>query len=124
MDFYLLSLPNPLFPIIRQLRGILSIASHIFSRGSPQWIFLTATICSHLTKLKLVDKQFTITSKVVRVHSSEEDSYLFLPRSSVDNVQGLMVRLHSILLHNDRIRELTHRDQSCIVAIKQTNKYQ
>lgn len=33
---YLLTLPSPLLPITRQLKGILSIASHIFSRGSPQ----------------------------------------------------------------------------------------
>lgn len=42
---YLLSLPRPLFPMIRQLRGILSMASHIFSRGSPQQIFKSTMIC-------------------------------------------------------------------------------
>lgn len=47
MKSNLLSLPSPLFPITRQLRGIWSIASHIFSRGSPQKIFITTTICPH-----------------------------------------------------------------------------
>lgn len=47
----LLIFPSPLFPMIRQFKGIFSIASHIFSRGSPQYIFKRTTTCPHFTIL-------------------------------------------------------------------------
>lgn len=45
----LLRPPRPLLPITRLERGICSAAAQIFSRGSPQYIFITTVTCTCFT---------------------------------------------------------------------------
>ena len=59
--FYLLRPPRPRLPMTRLERGICSAASHIFSRGSPQYIFITTVICSCFTTTTTVHLHLTET---------------------------------------------------------------
>lgn len=48
-----------------------------------------------------------VVLNILLVEESKSQTYLFLPRSSVENVQSLRISLHPILLQNVIIRELT-----------------